>query len=78
MDKELKKPLIGEVAKGSLMQKLFAGGTLIFLYVFFGIFGENFFSVNSLISILNSSYYIGFIAIGMVFIIISGHIDPSA
>lgn len=59
------------------LQKFLALGTLIILYVFFSLFGKNFLSVTTLINILDSSYYIGFLAIGMTFCIITGGIDLS-
>ena len=59
------------------MQKLLAPGVLILLYVFFSIFGTNFFSIDYLINILDASYYIGFMAIGVTFVIITGGIDLS-
>ena len=37
------------------MQKLLAPGVLVLLYVFFSIFGTNFFSVDYLINILDAS-----------------------
>lgn len=61
---------------GSL-QKFLALGTLVILYVFFSLFGKNFFSVATLVNILDSSYYIGFLAIGVTFVIITGGIDLS-
>lgn len=54
-----------------------AFGTLVILYIFFSFFGNNFFSVTTLINILDSSYYIGFLAIGVTFVIITGGIDLS-
>ena len=59
------------------MQKLLAPAALVILYVFFSIFGKNFFSVDYLVTILESSYYIGFMAFGVTFIIITGGIDLS-
>jgi len=59
------------------MQKFLAPAALVILYIFFGIFGRNFFSYTSLINILDASYYIGFIAIGVTFVIITGGIDLS-
>jgi ribose transport system permease protein len=50
---------------------------MILLYVFFAIFGTNFFSIESLVNILNASYYIGFMALGVTFVIITGGIDLS-
>lgn len=57
--------------------KLLAPMVLVLLYVFFSIFGNNFFSKDYLINILDSSYYIGFMAIGVTFVIITGGIDLS-
>ncbi len=59
------------------MQKFLAPAALIILYVFFGLFGRNFFSYTTLVNILDSSYYIGFISIGVTFVIITGGIDLS-
>ncbi len=59
------------------LQKILALGTLVILYVFFSLFGHNFFSVATLVNILDSSYYIGFLAIGVTFVIITGGIDLS-
>jgi ribose transport system permease protein len=57
--------------------KLLAPGVLIILYIFFSIFGNNFFSNVYLINILDGSYYIAFMAIGVTFVIITGGIDLS-
>lgn len=63
--------------KSSSLQKFLALGSLVILYAFFSIFGKNFFSVATLVNILDSSYYIGFLAIGVTFVIITGGIDLS-
>lgn len=68
---------MGDKIKEIGMQKFLAPAALIILYIFFGIFGRNFFSYTSLINILDASYYIGFIAIGVTFVIITGGIDLS-
>ena len=60
------------------LQKFLALGVLVLLYVFFSIFGRNFLSTSALVNILDSSYYIGFLAVGMTFVIITGGIDLSA
>ena len=57
--------------------KLLAPLVLVLLYIFFPIFGNNFFSKDYLINILDGSYYIGFMAIGVTFVIITGGIDLS-
>lgn len=63
--------------KGDGLQKVIAVGCLIVLYVFFSIFGNHFLTSDTLVSILDSSYYIGFLAIGMTFVVITGGIDLS-
>lgn len=57
--------------------KLLAMGVLVILYIFFSFAGNNFFSYNAFVAILDSSYYIGFMAIGVTFAIITGGIDLS-
>ncbi len=59
------------------IQKLMAPAALVILYVFFGLFGRNFFSYATFVNIIDASYYIGFISIGVTFVIISGGIDLS-
>lgn len=59
------------------MQKLLALGVLVILIIFFAIFGEKFFSPKSVTNIFEASYYIGFLAIGVTFVIITGGIDLS-
>ena len=66
-----------EDLKSKGLQKILAPAALIILYVFFAIFGRNFLSYTTLVNILDSSYYIGFIAIGVTFVIITGGIDLS-
>ena len=73
----LKKIQFSKSLKSNSMQKILALGALVVLYVFFSFFGNNFFSVATLVNILNSSYYIGFLAIGTTFVIITGGIDLS-
>ena len=59
------------------LQKLLAPAALVILYVFFSIFGNNFLTLDTFKNILESSYYIGFMAFGVTFIIITGGIDLS-
>ena len=63
--------------KEQLLQRLLAPAALVIIYLFFGFFGRNFFSYTVLVNIIDSSYYIGFIALGVTFVIISGGIDLS-
>lgn len=65
-------------AKNSLgTQKLAAVIALVVLFVFFSIFGDGFLKYSTVISIFDSLYYIGFMAIGVTFVIITGGIDLS-
>lgn len=59
------------------MQRLLAPAALVILYVFFAVFGNNFFSPYTLKTILESAYFIGFMAFGVTFVIITGGIDLS-
>jgi len=59
------------------MQKLLAPAVLIILYIFFAIFGKNFFSIYTLKTILESAYYTGLMSFGITFVIITGGIDLS-
>ncbi len=58
-------------------QKLLAPLALVIIYIFFSLFGRKFFSYSTFINILDSSYYIGFLGIGMTFVLITGGIDLS-
>lgn len=57
--------------------KLLAPVFLVVLYAFFSVVGKNFFSTDYLVAILDGSYYIGFMAIGVTFVIITAGIDLS-
>ena len=59
------------------MQKLLAPAALVILYVLFSIVGNNFFTWGTVENILQSAYYIGFMAFGVTFVIIAGGIDLS-
>jgi len=59
------------------LQKLLALGALVLLYIGFVIFGTNFFSTSWTLAILARSYFVGFLAIGVTFVIITGGIDLS-
>lgn len=66
-----------KIGKPKSVQKLAALLALVVLYAFFAIFGNNFFTWDTLVSIFDASYYIGFLAIGVTFVIITGGIDLS-
>lgn len=59
------------------VQKLLAPLALVILYIFFSITGRNFFGIDGLKQILQSCYYIGYMAFGVTFVIITGGIDLS-
>ena len=78
--KKAAAPRLGE--KKLDLQKLLAPAALVILYIGFSLLcpklnGVDFFSIDYLITILESSYYIGFMAFGVTFIIITGGIDLS-
>lgn len=73
----LKNPL-GKKLSPQATQQLMALAALVILYVYFAIFGTRFLSPGTFVSILDSSYYIGYLAIGMTFVIITSGIDLSA
>lgn len=58
-------------------QKLVAIIALVVLTAFFAIASPNFRTVQTFISILDASYYIGFMALGVTFVIVTGGIDLS-
>jgi ribose transport system permease protein len=66
-----------DLIKRFQLQKLLAMGALVILYVFFAFFGNNFMTVPTTLNILGASYFVGFLAIGVTFVIITGGIDLS-
>jgi len=58
-------------------QKFIAALALVAIYAFFAIASKSFRSIDTLVSIFDASYYIGFLAIGVTFVIITGGIDLS-
>jgi len=77
METAKQEKTLGQKFKEKGLQKLMAPAALVILYIFFGMFGRNFFSYSTLVNIFDASYYIGFIAIGVTFVIITGGIDLS-
>ncbi len=59
------------------IQKLMAPIALVILYIFFSFASKTFFSTSTLVSILDSTYYVGLMAFGITFVIITGGIDLS-
>jgi ribose transport system permease protein len=58
-----------------IIQQFAAFGALILLYIFFSIFGRNFFSLENFLSIALQTSIIAFIGIGVTFVIITAGID---
>lgn len=58
-------------------QKFIATIALVVIYLFFFVSSPAFSSTDTLTSIFDASYYIGFLAIGVTFVIITGGIDLS-
>lgn len=58
-------------------QRIIALMCLAVLFAFFSIFGKNFLTKNSMVSLLESVYYIICLAFGMTFVISTGGIDLS-
>jgi ribose transport system permease protein len=59
------------------IQRLLAPIALVALYIFFSFASRTFFSASTLVSILDSTYFVGFLAFGITFVIISAGIDLS-
>lgn len=59
------------------LKYVLAPAALVLLYVLFGIFGRDYFSYPTFVNIIDAAYYIGFISMGVTFVIISGGIDLS-
>ena len=58
-------------------QRMLALCTLLVLFAFFSVFGKRFFSADTMMNLIESSYYIICMALGMTFIIATGGIDLS-
>lgn len=59
------------------LQKLLAPAALVILYIFFCLFGNNFATSATFVSVLDSTYFVAFLAFGITFVIITGGIDLS-
>src|SRR5660397_95338 len=66
-----------EKTRKKVNQRLYAFLALVVIYIFFCFMGRNFFGLETALNILDASNYIGFMAIGVTFVIISGGIDLS-
>ncbi|WP_124066158.1 ABC transporter permease [Clostridium sp. E02] len=66
-----------KVVKAMGAQRLVALAALIAIYVIFGFLNPRFATYSTLVNIFDASYYIGFMAIGICFVIATGGIDLS-
>ena len=73
MEKLKNNPLIKAIGT----QRLVALLALIVIYLAFGIMNPRFATYNTMVNIFDASYYIGFMAIGICFVIATGGIDLS-
>ena len=74
IEKEHSSNLLLSITKN---QKFIAAVALFIIYLFFFVSSTAFRSTDTLTSIFDASYYIGFLAIGVTFVIITGGIDLS-
>ena len=65
------------IVKAIGTQRLVALIALIVIYISFGLLNNKFFSYATMVNIFDASYYIGFMAIGITFVIATGGIDLS-
>lgn len=73
-----KNPLLDNpVVKAIGTQRLIAILALVVIFLFFCLKSPSFRQYSTFVSILDASYYIGFMAIGITFVIITGGIDLS-
>lgn len=78
MSEELSNPKkTGKLKSLASSQQFVAGIALIIVYLIFYVMSDSFQSMNTLTSIFDSAYYIGFLAIGVTFVIATGGIDLS-
>ena len=59
------------------LQKLLAPAALVILFAFFSLCSDSFFTTYTMQTILENSYYVGFLAFGVTFVIMTGGIDLS-
>lgn len=69
--------MLAKVKKTFASQQFVAGLALVIVYLLFFMMSPAFRTANTLTSIFDSAYYIGFLAIGVTFVIATGGIDLS-
>ncbi len=73
MEKIKQNPIVKKLG----FNRIVLTGVLILMYVFFSIASPGFAGMNRILSLLNYAYFLGFLALGVTFVIATGGIDFS-
>lgn len=73
MEKIKQNPIVKKLG----FNRIILCGVLILMYVMFGILGNNFVGLPRIMSALNYAYFLGFLSLGVTFVIATGGIDFS-
>lgn len=73
MEKIKQNPIIKKLG----FNRIILCGVLILMYVLFSIFGNNFVGLPRIMNTLNYAYFLGFLSLGVTFVIATGGIDFS-
>lgn len=73
MEKIKQNPIVKKLG----FNRIILCGVLIFMYVMFSILGNNFVGLPRIMSALNYAYFLGFLSLGVTFVIATGGIDFS-
>ena len=74
---ELEKMKQNPIVKKIGINRIVLCCVLVLMYVIFSIFGKNFVSMQRIMSALNYAYFLGFLSLGVTFVIATGGIDFS-
>ena len=74
---ELEKMKQNPIVKKIGINRIVLCCVLVLMYVIFSIFGKNFVGMQRIISALNFAYFLGFLSLGVTFVIATGGIDFS-
>lgn len=73
MEQLKKKSIVKKIG----INRIVLCGVLLLMYVLFGIFIKGFFSTTRIMNMLNYAYFLGFLSLGVTFVIATGGIDFS-
>lgn len=73
MEKLKNNPLVKKLGFNRIILTI----VLILMYVVFGLFNTKFYTLNTVLSALNYAYFLGFLSLGVTFVIATGGIDFS-